>query len=239
MLDGRRIRTMGSSFSQSENKGSCYHVEEVKTKRRALDVRVFRGFGESQAEYISNQKDEAGTNISEDEADDILIPHYDGKGRYTKMQPNRCGYDQEVFFAAIYNPDKSNANDDPHHLFEDTNGVIGVVSAQLRQQSPFIVGSSVNSTDHTNPAVQIPSPHIYLANMRVHVKLRRRGIGEGLLSAVVEYAKKMSEKDEVNLPITLSVDSDNTAAVKMYEKFGFEYTEKNDVFCIMIFRVKD
>ena len=228
-----RIRTTGLSLSQSESKTS-YHIEEVNTKRRALDVRVFRGLSESPADYISNQFNEEGKNIiSEDEAVDLLMPHYDENGRYTKMQPNQ---DQEVFFAAIYNPDNSDTNAD-FRLFEDTNGVIGVVSAQLRQQSPFIVGSSVNSTDHTNPAVQIPSPHLYLANMRVHEKLRRRGIGVKLLSAVVEYANKLNEKYQGNLPIVLSVDNDNTAAIKMYENFGFEYMEKNDVFRMMIFRV--
>ena len=90
--------------------------------------------------------------------------------------------------------------------------------------------------DHTNPAVQIPFAHIYMSNMKVHNSLQRRGIGTALLAAVVEHAKELSSDQCDNIPIVLSVDTDNTGAVHMYENFGFEYMEKNDMFSIMIFR---
>ena len=46
-----------------------------------------------------------------------------------------------------------------------------------------------------------------------------------------------NEKDDEvqTIPLVLSVDSDNIAALRLYEKFGFEYLEKNDVFCMMKF----
>ena len=39
--------------------------------------------------------------------------------------------------------------------------------------------------------------------------------------------------DEERVPIVLSVDSDNTPALRLYEKFGFKYLEQNSVFCMM------
>lgn len=45
-----------------------------------------------------------------------------------------------------------------------------------------------------------------------------------------------NEKDKLQtIPIVLSVDTDNIAAIRLYEKFGFEYLEQNDVFCMMKF----
>lgn len=46
-----------------------------------------------------------------------------------------------------------------------------------------------------------------------------------------------SHNEEERIPIVLSVDTDNIPAVRLYEKFGFEYLERNDVFCIMVLRV--
>ena len=34
--------------------------------------------------------------------------------------------------------------------------------------------------------------------------------------------------------MVLSVDTDNIAALRLYEKFGFDYLEQNDVFCMMV-----
>ena len=48
--------------------------------------------------------------------------------------------------------------------------------------------------------------------------------------------KNEKDGDEVQtLPIVLSVDTDNIAALRLYEKFGFEYLEQNDIFCMMKF----
>eukprot|EP00984_Skeletonema_dohrnii_P036376 scaffold37278_cov178-Skeletonema_dohrnii-CCMP3373.AAC.2 len=47
---------------------------------------------------------------------------------------------------------------------------------------------------------------------------------------------KSYTNDEERIPIVLSVDTDNIPAVRLYEKFGFEYLERNDVFCMMVLR---
>jgi len=38
----------------------------------------------------------------------------------------------------------------------------------------------------------------------------------------------------MKIPIILSVDNDNLPAIKLYEKFGFQYLETNDEFRVMI-----
>ena len=43
-----------------------------------------------------------------------------------------------------------------------------------------------------------------------------------------------SSDEETTIPIVLSVDTDNIPGVRLYEKFGFEYLEQNDVFCMMV-----
>ena len=247
------LKESHASIKSSYNSGCC-RIEKVNSRRRALDVKVFRGFTVSSAEFISehnNAKLRRTSNKSEDivlteeDAVNVLMKDYDKYGKYTKLQQTQSRFGQEVYFISIYNPnnvqnDTENIMDSTDKpLFERTNGVVGVVSAQLRQRSPFIAGSCVNSTNHTNPAVKIDFQHIYLANMRVEESLRRRGIGTTLLSAVVEHAKTLSINNgrgqNTSLPIVLSVDNDNPAALKMYEKFGFEYMEKNDQFCMMVF----
>ena len=110
-------------------------------------------------------------------------------------------------------------------LFERTNGVVGVISAQLRKR----------------PTPKISTPHVYIANMRVDAKMKRKGIAMALLSAVQDYTKSLlwssEEEDELNdgiiLPMVLSVDTDNLPAIKLCEKFGLGYLDRNDVFCMM------
>ncbi|KAK1733217.1 hypothetical protein QTG54_016074 [Skeletonema marinoi] len=47
---------------------------------------------------------------------------------------------------------------------------------------------------------------------------------------------KATTTNEERIPIVLSVDTDNIPAVRLYEKFGFEYLERNEVFCMMVLR---
>mmetsp|Transcript_2755 Transcript_2755/g.5900 ORF Transcript_2755/g.5900 Transcript_2755/m.5900 type:complete len:414 (+) Transcript_2755:65-1306(+) len=47
---------------------------------------------------------------------------------------------------------------------------------------------------------------------------------------------KASTNDEERIPIVLSVNTGNIPAVRLYEKFGFEYLERNEVFCMMVLR---
>jgi ribosomal protein S18 acetylase RimI-like enzyme len=216
-----------------------------------LDVKVFRGFCISAKEYIQQKQDHHSSggggesttkkgDMLEEEAVDVLMPNYDEYGNYVLEHASH--YDSEAYFVAIYTNNDGDGSDGQETTFERTNGVVGVISAQLRHRSPFIAGCSVvkdgdsenKEVQTTNPAVPIPSPHVYLANMRVHETMQRRGIGMALLSAVREYTQSLSEGDGGDVPpMILSVDNDNSGAIQMYEKFGFEYLEKNDVFCMM------
>ena len=251
------MNTRGASSEPSITKSNCYRIEKVNTKRRALDVKVFRDFTLPIKEFILehnrnllNDATRTGSGVqsdlalSEDDALNLLMPGYDESGTYTKLRAYQTDYEAEVYFAAIYCPEicnepgkeETNTNINSQ-LFERANGVVGVIGAQIRHRSSLKASSSINSIEHhtTIPAVKMPYPHLYLANMRVHDLLRRRGIGQGLLSFAVEYAKTLSSKNENNIPLVLTVDNDNTGAVSMYEKFGFEYIERKGNFCMMVF----
>ena len=123
-------------------------------------------------------------------------------------------------------------------LFTRTNGVVGVVSAQLRKRAPLIAGQRTtdNEDKETNvlPAVSLPSPHVYVANMSVDNKMQRKGIAMSLLQAVKVYTKSLIDELNEDIPIILSVENDNLPAIKLYEKFGFQYLETNDEFRVMI-----
>ena len=257
---GRVTRSMNPSSNVaagSSTRGNFYHIEKVSTKRRALDVMVFEGLGRPSNEFIldhngtSNERNDRRRNnetnvvFLEDKDVDLLMQDYDEHGRQIQLQPKQCRYGQEIYFAAICNQyridvqrsrKRSEIEGIDTENIERTNGVVGVVSAQLRQRSPLIAGSSIGDNNHTNPAVQIPFVHIYLSNMKVCESLQRKGIGTGLLAAVVEYSRELSSGQRDNIPIVLSVDTDNAGAVNLYENFGFEYMEKNDMFSIMIYQ---
>ena len=133
----------------------------------------------------------------------------------------------------------SGGKDEQREPFAIQHGIVGVVSAQLRHRAPLIAGPS--SDDATPlPSVSIPSSHVYVANMLVHDKMRRKGVGMALLSSVLQYTKSWNKKimddddEKIPIPIVLSVDSDNIGAIKLYEQFGFDFLERNDVFCMMV-----
>ena len=137
-------------------------------------------------------------------------------------------YEPEVYLVA------AEANDGVNRT--DPNRTVGVVSAQLRRRAPLIAGPGAEGGDPSAvhlPSVPLPSPHVYLCNMYVDSKFRKRGVGTALLSAAGDYARNWSERLGEGVPLVLSVDNDNIGAVRLYEKGGFEYLEKNDVFCVM------
>ena len=159
-------------------------------------------------------------------------------------------YEPETYFVAVYNGTTgtgtagntatldSEGKDEQRETVAIQREIVGVVSAQLRHRAPLIAGPS--SDDATPlPSVSIPSPHVYVANMLVHDKMRRKGVGMALLSSVLQYTKSWNKKimddddEKIPIPIVLSVDSDNVGAIKLYEQFGFDFLERNTVFCIM------
>ena len=218
----------------NHNDENDFFIETASTKARALDVKVFRGSTVSAKEYVLEQR-QRGNEMTENEAIDALMKNYND-GEYIFNPPH---YEAEAYFVAVYNGATNNSIEE--NAFDRTNGVVGVVSAQLRRRSPLIAGPSSNDENENDsldstalPSVPIPSPHIYVAYMRVDDKMRRRGVGIELLLAVKEYAKTWGEEMDENIPMVLSVDNDNVGAIRLYEMFGFEYLEKNDVFRVMI-----
>jgi len=79
--------------------------------------------------------------ISEEEAIDFIMKNYHDNGDY-KFN-NNPHYGPETYFMAIYDHNDIENNDDDTQLFTRTNGVVGVVSAQLRKRAPLIAGPSI------------------------------------------------------------------------------------------------
>ena len=68
-------------------------------------------------------------------------------------------------------------------------------------------------------------------------KLRQRQQNRRNKAAAKQHNSSSKSSDKTAMiPIVLSVDTDNIPTVRLYEKFGFEYLERNDVFCMMVLR---
>lgn len=186
-------------------------IEKVASKQRALDVKVFRQFSIPVEQYIMDYYEKNNIFLTESEALDRLMPGFNENGEYQK----HVGPDErEVQFVAIY--DEQNPTLDERYSM--TNGVMGVVCAQIRCRN---ISSDV-VTNHLSSSKVLP-PHVYLANLRVDEMMRRKGIGTSLMKAVEEYASS----NNINT-IILSVDHDNHGAIQMYQRHGFEHVEENE-----------
>jgi ribosomal protein S18 acetylase RimI-like enzyme len=231
-------------------------IERVATKKRALDVNIFRGFTISPAEYIKREIGKqkaaaaaaaaaAGTCkddetkiivISEDEAIDHLMRGYDDRGDY--INPSSLNA-PAVQFAALYRSQEEVGGDDDADVliqsYAKQNSVMGVVSAQIRSRDSPITMQDIEtgSCSSISPTAgmtmkQLP-PHVYLANMRVDGRMQRRGVGTALLSAVTSYAET---QEDISV-ILLDVYNDNLGAIRMYERHGYRYMYQNDEFGTM------
>ncbi|KAL7507607.1 hypothetical protein ACHAXN_010208 [Cyclotella atomus] len=198
-----------------------FYIEMVSTKARALDVKVFRGLSKSAAEYISEQH-EMGNEISETIAIDHLMKNYNDNGHYIVESYNNLllPHEPEDYFIALYNGTDSMYG----ASMARQNGIAGLVRTQLCHRPPSVL--VLPST------VPISSTHMYVSNMRVGDNMQRRGIGMALLSYIKDYVSSLDE--DKNIPLVLSVDSDNIGAIRLYEKFGFEYLERNNEWGTMI-----
>lgn len=79
---------------------------------------------------------------------------------------------------------------------------------------------------------------IHLINIATHPDWRRKGVGGALLDFLIKYAHRHRTEE-----ITLDVRPSNTAAVSLYEKFGFKeigrrkkYYQDNDEDAIVMRR---
>lgn len=205
-----------------------FHIEKVSTKERALDVRIFRGFSISPAEFILKKHHENAEKVplSEAEVIDHLMPGYDAaSNEINHVSP----HEREVYFAAVL----SNQYDEEEKLlyqdFARQNGVMGVVRTQVRHQDSVVCLEDMLSSNSN----LCQPPHVYLSNLRIDDSMRRRGLGTALLSAVTSYCRAI---EGVNL-ILLSVDNDNEGAIDAYKKCGYRYVTRNDVFGTMYLEV--
>jgi ribosomal protein S18 acetylase RimI-like enzyme len=187
-----------------------FQVERVSSKSRALDVQVFRQWRLSVEEFMkeeSNKNQESSNSASSDEeALHLLTKDFDENGQNTKL----LGDEPVVQFIAICQDDCGNKNT----LFDNTNGVVGVVDAILQHYRPI-------------PDVDLSLPYVYLRNLRVDERMRRQGVASCLVQAVNDYAK---ETDGVDV-VLLHVDQENDGAIRLYKNHGFEYqkTVDNDI----------
>jgi len=243
-----------SSTEDCNNTSSDVHlldfcsIQQVTLKPNEDDAfdddKVSRAFHNSitqqqqQQQILGNNDDLAHAVV------DYIRKNYYGSGQcMNNYYPSY--YEPETYFCALYNG--STVESTTQSLFADTNGIVGIVSAQLRKRAPLIAGPSINpnnndssetSNVHNAPSVPLPTPHVYIANMKVDTKMQRRGIAMSLLCAVTEYTKSWCEEiNENDIPMVLSVDNDNLPAINLYEKYGFTYLEQNDVFRMMIMNV--
>lgn len=70
-----------------------------------------------------------------------------------------------------------------------------------------------------------PAEKTIWLGIAVSEKYKGKGLGLIMMNQLISFAKQNRVKQ-----IKLSVDNDNTPAIKLYEKLGFKLTEKKEVF---------
>lgn len=70
--------------------------------------------------------------------------------------------------------------------------------------------------DKDDPDYTRPGTRIYLSRLIVKKEYRRQGIGGRLLGFMIQRAKEMGYRE-----ISIGVDKDNQAALRLYQKYGF------------------
>jgi ribosomal protein S18 acetylase RimI-like enzyme len=213
--------TDDNQSNEDNHRSSCFvMMERVSNRSRALDVKVFRGFSIPVSEYIQKQLIEHNLVMTEKECEQILTSSYDDYGQDTSI----VGEPLVQFVAVVsYNQTSTgdgillsqNSSSSPSIDHEPTNGVVGVINAQIKRKEN---GISVNSAKNNNKNHKdIPWPHVSLKNLNVHTEFRRKGIA----SALVQQVKQYAEKEAINA-IVLEVECDNDSAVRLYLKEGFK-----------------
>ena len=232
-----RVSFSSATVENVSGRNNDYYIQQVSSKAMALDIRVFRGFAPITAREYINEQRRFGYDISMTEAIDYLMKNYDDDGNYIMKSSGDTShmsntnivaedytttyYVPETFFVAVYNGTEMVAS------FHRQNGIVGVVSAHPRCTSTLQLPVIILRSTHD---------HVYVANLRVHDKMQRLGVGKALMLSVIAWNQQMHE--DATMPLVLSVDNDNTAAIRLYKKVGFvdlnmEANENAD-FCTMI-----
>jgi ribosomal protein S18 acetylase RimI-like enzyme len=212
-------------------------IERVSTKRRALDVHVFRQWSISAKEHIEKQTQSSSTGsteiMTEDEAIDHLMRGYGSDGRYIN---NVSKNDPAVQFVTLYQPQHSGSW--KSGCYNRQNGVVGAVDIQLRNADSDVSIddmvhlversqelSATGESDLSFSESSLPS-HVYLSNLRVDDQMQGHGLGAALMAAVTFHVRTQTPASM----ILLTVQNDNHSAIRVYLREGYGYLEKNKVF---------
>jgi ribosomal protein S18 acetylase RimI-like enzyme len=221
----------------SSRNNNDYYIQQATSKAMALDIKVFRGFAPITAQEYINEQCQFGYDVSMTEAIDYLMKNYDDDGNYIMKNVGNTSntndvdvvvdsYVPETYFVAIYNGTEMIT------AFQRQHGIIGVISAHPRCTSTLLLPVGILPSTHND--------HVYVANLRVHDKMQRRGVGKALMLSVIAWNQQMHDED-TTMPLVLSVDNDNTAAIRLYKKIGFtniDMENNADDFCTMMLQPK-
>ena len=187
---------------------SLFRIEKVSSRERALDVHVLRGWSVTVGEFAETQQN----SISRGEAVKKLTRTLNDDG----VIMSTAGDTPLVTFAAIY------TGEDGEELPEwitRTNGVVGSVDCQVRKRDVDI--------GDDNKSSPIPWPHVYRKNLFVDPRMRRMGMALALVRADKSYAYERGVG-----AIVLDIDPANeTGAIQLYLKEGFEFVEEGIMVC--------
>eukprot|EP00545_Synedropsis_sp_CCMP1620_P001302 CAMPEP_0119014080 /NCGR_PEP_ID=MMETSP1176-20130426/9343_1 /TAXON_ID=265551 /ORGANISM="Synedropsis recta cf, Strain CCMP1620" /LENGTH=296 /DNA_ID=CAMNT_0006967219 /DNA_START=15 /DNA_END=905 /DNA_ORIENTATION=+ len=109
--------------------------------------------------------------------------------------------------------------------FEPCGGVMACVDGQLRNSKLSPMG--------VQTVEGLPS-HFHIKNMLVHDSMRRQGVAMELMDSFEAYARDDTDAEL----LTLEVEEENTGAVNLYKKAGFEFIKNPTSFTKRKFMTK-
>ncbi len=220
------------------NTSSFVTIERVSNRSRALDVKVFRGFSIPASEYIQKQLIEHNQVMTEQECIHILTSSYDDYGQDMSILGEPLvqfvavvSYNQTITGDGIFLSRNTSTLSPSSIAHERTNGVVGVINAQIKRNVGSVDATIKNKYNNNN---DIPWPHVSLKNLNVQTDFRLQGLASTLVNEVKQYA----EKEAINA-IVLEVECDNYGAVHLYLKEGFKFVQNvSDFGGIMVYFIR-
>ena len=85
------------------------------------------------------------------------------------------------------------------------------------EQNGALLGEISLVLDMNDPEYTIPHKRAYVSHLIVKKDCRRQGIGSALVTYLIEQAKQMGLQE-----LSIGVDLDNFAALRLYAKAGFD-----------------
>ena len=128
----------------------------------------------------------------------------------------------EIFIREMYAADLSKVLEIEHMCFT-TPWDIRSFEYELDYKDTILKVAVLNNQIIGYVCVRTILDVTHILNLAVLPEFRRRGIGSMLLRDALNELKRL--KPDINL-ITLEVRESNTAAIKLYEKFGFKVMGK-------------